>query len=445
MRRAGIWLAAALACAVPAHALEMTRAETVTLKNGVRLVMAPDQKAKSVDVAVWYDAGSRHDPAGRTGVAHLFEHLMFRGSSHVGDGEHGRLVRNEGGSSGAYATHDFMSFYETLPPDAVELAFRLEADRMSGLTLTDQVLDQERRLVADERERRATPISLALERAYALAFPNHPYGISVYGRPADLSKITLKELRDFYRARYGPSRALVTVVGSFSRDDVVSLARKYLEPIKGPSVKAPSLPADKPQTAERRAVTHAQVPLRVMMAAWRMPPRGHADWAPLSLLASVLTRANDAPLAARLIGTPPLAYSVQGDLDSRREASLFYLALAVAPNADSTDVERALFSELERLGREPVTEGDLERAKRQAETTIGFGLQTTRSRAQAIGSGCMLTGDTQDLDRLLDRVRATKAADLQRVAAQLTAARRNVVWLLPVADSGPGRSSGGRP
>jgi len=445
MRRAGIWLAAFLACAVPAHALEMTRSETVTLKNGLRLVMAPDAQAKSVDVAAWYDAGARYDAAGHTGTAHLFEHLMFRGSTHFGADEHSRLVRNEGGSSGAYATHDFMSYYETLPPDAVELAFRLEADRMTGLTLTQQALDAERPQVSDERELRATPISVALERAYALAFPGHPYGVSVFGRPSDLSKITLKDLRDFYRARYGPSRAIVTVVGNFSRDRVVELARKYFEPIKKASGKAPSLPAEKPQTAERRIAERAHVPLRVMMAAWRVPPRTQPDWASFSLLASVLTRANDAPLSARLIGTPPLAYSIQGDVDSRREGSLFYLALAVAPNADSAVVERTLFSELERLGREPLADSHLERAKRQTETTIEFGLQTTRSRAQAIGSGWMLANDTQDLDHLLERVRAAKPSDLQRAAGQLTAARRNIVWLLPMADTGPGGSSGGRP
>jgi zinc protease len=445
MRRAGIWLAAALACASPAHALDVMRSETVALKNGVRLVLSPDPVAKSVDVSVWYDAGSRHDAPGRTGVAHLFEHLMFRGSTHFGADEHSRLVRNEGGSSGAYATHDFISFYETLPPDALELAFRLEADRMTGLTLTQQGLDAERPLVAEERERRATPISVGLERAYALAFPNHPYGVSIFGRPADLSQVTLKNLRDFYGARFGPGNAVVTVVGNFSRERVLELARKYLEPVRGSSARAKALPADKPQTAERRAVERTHVPVRVLMTAWRIPPRNHPDWASFSLLATVLTRANDAPLATKLIGSPPLCFSIQGDVDSRREGALFYLALAVAPNADSAEVERTLYAELARLGREPVTESDLERAKHQTETTIGFGLQTTRSRAQALGSGWMLAGDPQDLDHLLERVRGASVADLQRVAAMLTRERRNVVWLLPSPTDGASSSGGGQP
>src|SRR5436309_15344527 len=135
MKRAGFLLAVMLACATEARALEVLRTETVTLKNGLRLVLAPDPKAHSVDLTVWYDAGSRYDAPTRTGVAHLFEHLMFRGSTHFGPDEHSRLVRNEGGTSGAYAAHDFIAFYETLPPDALELGLRLEADRMTGLNL----------------------------------------------------------------------------------------------------------------------------------------------------------------------------------------------------------------------------------------------------------------------------------------------------------------------
>lgn len=444
MRRASWWLAAVLAWATPALAIDMLNAETVTLKNGLRMVLAPDPQAKSVDLAVWYDAGSRYDPPGKAGVAHLFEHLMFRGSSHFGRDEHSRLVRAEGGTSGAYAAHDYIAFYETLPPDALELGLRLEADRMTGLELTPAGLDAERQQVAGERERRATPITAALERLYPLAFPNHPYGVPVFGRPADLASLTLKDCRDFYHARFGPGQAVVTVVGKFARDDALNLARKYLEPIRGAAGRASTKPAAKPQTTERRAVEHGNVPLRVLMVGWRMPPRTDPDWAPLSVLATLLTRADDAPLSRRLIADPPLCLSVQGDVDSRRDASLFYLALAVAPTSDSAAVERTLYAELERAAREPVAEADLERAKRQTETSVWFGLQTTRGRAQALGSGVALAGQPGDLERLLERVRAATPADLQRVAAQLTPSRRNVLWLLPEPDSERGQA-GGRP
>src|SRR5262245_59302379 len=442
MRRAGVWLAAVLACATPAWGADVLTAETVTLKNGLRLVLAPDPQAKSVDLAVWYDAGSRYDAPGKTGVAHLFEHLMFRGSSHFGPDEHTRLVRAEGGSSGAFAAPDFVAVYETLPPDALELAFRLEADRMTGLSITREGLDAERRLVADERARRATPIGDALDRTYGMAYPKHPYGVSVFGAPSDLSGLTLKDFRDFYRAHFGPKQAVVTVVGNFKRDDAVGFARKYFEPLSSSGAKSAALPTPKPQTAERRATERGDVGVRILMVAWAVPPRSHADWAPFSVLATLLTRAEDAPLNRALISDQPLCLSVQGDVDSRHDASMFYLAMAVAPAADSLAVEHALFDELSRLSREPVDEADLERAKRQTETSVWFGLQTPRSRAQALGSGTMLTGNPADLQRLLERVRAATPADLQRVVAQLTATRRNVLWLLPAAGAG---ATGGQP
>jgi zinc protease len=442
MRRAGLLLAAILTLAAPVLGAEsgLGPAETVILENGLRLVLAPDTLARSVDVAVWYDAGARHDKPGKAGVAHLFEHLMFRGSSKFGPDEHGRLVRAEGGTSGAYATHDFIAFYETLPPDALELALRLEADRMTGLQLTQAGLDAERSLVAGERRARGTPISVGIERLYALAFPSHPYGNSVYGREADLRQVTLQDLREFYRGQFGPGGATVTVVGNFERDQALALARRHLEPLKGAAPRATRAPALKPQTAEQRAVERAEVPVRVVLAGWRVPPRSDPTWPAYSVLSTLLTRASDAPIAQELMLGEPLGLSVQGDVDSRRDASMFYLALAVVPGADSAGVERRLMAAIARVATGPVSEVDLERAKRQTETGVWFGLQTPRGRAQALGTGQVLAGDPRDLDRLMAGIRACQAEDVARAARSLDVAHRNLVWLLP---SERGAAAGG--
>lgn len=443
MRRAGLLLAAILTLAAPARGAGsgLGPAETITLGNGLRLVLAPDSLARSVDVAVWYDAGARHDKPGKTGVAHLFEHLMFRGSSEFGPDEHGRLVRAEGGSSGAYATHDFIAFYETVPPDALELALRLEADRMTGLQLSQEGLDAERSLVAAERRARGTAISLGTERLYAMAFPSHPYGTSIYGREADLGRITLRDLRDFYRRHFGPSGATVTVVGNFDRGEALALARRHLGPLKGQRPPAARVPALERPTAERRASERADVPVRVLLAGWRVPPRTDPSWPAYSVLSTLLTRAIDAPIAKELTLGEALGLSVQGDVDSRRDASMFYLAVAVAPGADSAEVERRLMSAIARVAGEPVSEADLERAKRQTETGVWFGLQTPRGRAQALGLGQMMAGDPRDLERLLVRVRACTVEDMARAAKSLDAASCNLVWLLP-AEHGAGARGG---
>ena len=406
-------------------------ATLVTLKNGLRLVLAPDPLALAVDVTVWYDAGSRYDRPGKTGVAHLFEHLMFRGSAKFGAGEHGRRVRAEGGSSGAIATPDLTAFYETLPPDAVELAFQLEADRMTTLQLTQSGLDLERSQLAGERARRATPVGIGLDLLYAKAWEGHPYARSLYGSDADVARLTIQDLRDFYRARFGPDRALVTVVGRFDPAQVTSLARKYFEPLKPTGSRPETAPSPRPQDSERRAHGTAPASLRIVMVGWRVPPRTDADWPAFNLLGPLLTRANDAPLARALIVDRRLCASVQGDVDSRREGSVFYLAAPVLPDADSTEVEDALFRELGRLLVEPVKAADLERAKRQTETAVWTSLETVRGRAQALGSAAVLAGDPNDMERQMKRMRAVTAEDVRRAASRLDPARRVVVWLAP--------------
>jgi len=402
-----------------------------TLKNGLKLVLAPDPQATAIDVAVWYDAGSRHDRAGKTGLAHLFEHLMFRGSSRFAEGEHMRLIRAEGGSSGAFATPDFLCFYETLPPDAMELAFRLEADRMTGLNLSQAALDAERRNVGPERARRASVLSRGLERLYRLAYSTSPYRWPIYGEAADLPKLTLADAQGFYRQHFGPSNAVVTVVGRFDPAQVLAAARKAFEPLKG-SAAPGAVPMDKPQTAERRAVDTAGSPVRALMVAWRVPARTDARWPALDLLSVVLGRGTGSRLDRALVVDQPSCSSVDGDLESHKDESLIYFSAALLPRADSTEVERRLLGEIGRLTAEPIGEGELERAKRQLETAAWLSVQTSHGRGQALGQSVMLAGAPEDFTRQLERIRACTANDLMRVATLLDPARREVLWVSAV-------------
>lgn len=403
--------------------------QRITLKNGLRLVLAPDPQAAGLDVAVWYDAGSRHDRPGKTGLAHLFEHLMFRGSSHYGEGEHSRLVRAEGGSSGAFATPDFLCFYETLPSDALDLAFRLEADRMTGLVITQRGLDLERRNVPGERARRASVLNRGLERMYRLAYNASPYRWPIYGEPADLAKLTLADAQEFYRQYFGPGNAVVTVVGRFDPAEAAAQARTAFEPLRAGTAKTAPVAVEKPQTSERRAVDTAGSSARALMVGWRMPPRSDARWPALDLLSAVLGRGAGSRLYRKLVLEQPSCSSVQGDIESHKDESLLYVSAVLLPNADSTEVEKRLLGEIGRLTAEPVSESELERAKRQIETSAWLGLQTSHSRAQAIGQSVMLAGAPEDFTRQLDRIRGCTANDLTRVAMLLDPAQREVIWI----------------
>lgn len=355
---------AAAAIAVPVAALAAStepavapaaQVEVVTLKNGLRLLLAPDSKATAVDVAVWYDSGTRHERAGASGMAHLFEHLMFHGSENVEPQQHQRLIEAEGGTAGAATAPDYTCFFQTLPPDALELAFRLEADRMRSLRLTADDLAAERQQVRAEVARRfeSTQMGRALQSLYASVFRAHPYGWPVLGREADLDRLTLEQARAWYQTRYAPARALVTVVGRFERARALELARRWLEPVRRSGTAAASPPEPR-QTAERRGrvAGGAQVPL--LLLGWRGPAPTDPDLAALQVLANVLGRGTSARLQRGLVERERVAALVQSDLDARRDASVFHVAVAASPKADTTALEPLVLAEVERLATEPV-------------------------------------------------------------------------------------------
>ncbi len=280
--------------------------------------MAPDPEAAAVDVAVWYDAGSRHDKPGKTGVAQLFERLMFAGSTRFALNEHSRLIRAEGGSSGSYSAPDFTCFYQTLPPDALDLAFRLEADRMTGLQLSQEVLDRERKRAEMDRARQSSSISRGIERLYAEAYAAHPYRRPIHGSASERARVTLQDCLDFYRRRYGPRNAVVTVVGKFDPEQAAAMARERFGRLKSTGAAEPTRKeTEPPQNGERRVQEAAPVTVRVLMGAWRMPARSDPDWAAANLLSIVLGRGSTSRLA-RALTDEGLCLSVQAGMNTRR-------------------------------------------------------------------------------------------------------------------------------
>jgi predicted Zn-dependent peptidase len=262
----------------------------------------------------------------------------------------------------------------------------------------------------------------------------------VYGQSADLSKLTLADAQEFYRQHFGPANAVVTVVGRFDPEQARTLARKYFEPLRATGGRAPALPPmDKPQPAERRAIDNAGSPLRALLAAWRLPPRTDPRWPALDVLSFVLVRGTSSRLSKALVYERRLCASVQGELDSHKDESLFYVSAPLLQNADTAEVERRLFGEIGRLSAETVSNDELEKAKRQIETATWLGLQNSRGRAQVIGYSVMLSGNDQDFARQLERIRAVTPNDVLEAARLLDPARREVLWIVP----GPG--AGGRP
>ena len=420
--------------------------QTEQLPNGLRVVLAPDPDAAAVDVSVWYEAGLRAEKSGQRGIAHLFEHLMFDGSAHVPRRGHQARIDAVGGNAGAVTTADGICFFETVPASGLQTALELEADRMTGLTLDAARLDGERTAIRIERQQPGlnSPLQVGLRLAAETAYGEHPYHSPVMGSDAELAKLTVKDVEAWYRARFGPRRAVLIIVGRFDPDEALRLAHRHFDALRGGEVAAATAKPVAPTAARRRWLRTA-LPFRLLVMGWTGPGRDDPDGVPLALLATLLARGDAARLSGQLIEQQRLCFFIEGDVDARRDASLFTLVAGLQPGADSAAVEHALVQSVERVAGEPPADAELARARKQLENRILFGWQSSRGRAQAVGSAVAMGGDISDPVRQLERVRSCTPADVQRTAARwLSTPRRSVVWLAARPESGAGAGGGAR-
>lgn len=411
---------------------------TVTLKNGLRVVLAPDSAAMAVDVAVWYPAGTRAERAGLAGASHLAERLMFRGSATVPDGEHVRRILAEGGSVNTQMSPDYACFWQTVPAEAVPLALRLEAARMTGLSYGAEAFEAERRAArADLRGWRDRPVvTLALAQLRATLFEGHPYGRLLYGSDADLARMTAKDFESWRRGAYAPGAAVLTIVGRFDAEATLALVRRTFESL--PKGSAAALPAVKDLApGERRGWTRENTPARLLLAGWRVPPASDPDAPAFELLAQVLGGGEKSRLNAALVQDWHAALLTQAGVVPNREASMFWAMAALGADADSSTAERALLDQVGRLAREAIPGDELDRARAQLLTGELFRLQTVHARAQALGEAQVFAGDPAVAERRLAQLAALTPADLQRAAQRvLTETTRAVVWLAPREEAG---------
>ncbi len=403
------------------------------LPNGLTLVLAPDARAGGVDVTVWYRAGTRWETAGKTGVTHMVEQLMFR-SAPPGEDDYIRRVRRTGGSVGAESTPDYSSFYETVPPEAMETVFAMEADRMAELRLTPEKVEAVRSLVRQNDERTTqSPIVRGLQQLFADAFEGHPYAWPAIGRKADLGAITLDDCLAWHRERYGPGNAIVTVAGRFREADAIAAAKRTFGRVKARPVPHDDVAPPAAPPARRTVDTYAFAGPSVLLG-WPVGGASSADVPAFELLARYLAGDSDAPLNRAVIGRDKPSAYVQCGLESRRDAGLVFALAALQAGADSAavaGVESAMKEAVARIAREGVNEERLARVQKGAEVARLFSLQRSRDRAQALGRARLLGADA-DAALAVAPPHPPRAADLQAAAQRLASGRGPVVvWMLP--------------
>jgi zinc protease len=419
--------------------------ETARLDNGLRVVVAEDRGAPVVCVNLWYDVGSRHEPAGQTGFAHLFEHLMFEGSAHVAKTEHMKLVQGSGGSLNATTNPDRTNYFETMPAEHLELALWLEADRMGGLVpaLTQETLDNQREVVKNERRQRYdnVPYGDAWLRLLPLLYPaGHPYHHATIGSMEDLNAAALETFQAFHAQYYAPNNAVLTVVGDASTAEVLALAEKYFGAIEAVAdiPAAPDGHLSSPATEPVRETVTGAVPAARIYLSHRTHPFGTAGYDTVTVLATVLGSGRGSRLYQRLADGKRLAqpdYIGAYGVDLAHAPAPLIVTATVRDGVSVEDLEAGLSEVLDSLVTEPVTEAELDRAKALLTTSWWRQLSTVGGRADVLGRYATQFGDPASAGYRLPAWLAVTADDIAQVAAQmLRPASRVTLTYLPEGD-----------
>jgi len=429
----------------PAESLPTLPHEQYTLENGLEVILHEDHRVPLVAVSVWYHVGALHERTGRSGFAHLFEHMMFQGSPHVGSDQHFRILQQVGGTQiNGTTSFDRTNYFETVPANALETALWLESDRMGFLlgSLTQKSLDNQIDVVQNERRQSIEnrPYGLMDELLTQTLFPPpHPYSGNVIGSLEDIAAATLDDVREFFRTYYTPANATLTLAGDFDREEVEALVDKYFGPLSGrpePEHEVPSLP-----TIDEELVIPFQEPigrLPKISMAWLAPPAFHADTAALDMLAHVISGTRSARLDRRVSHEELIAQSVTAYFREQEAGSVFQIELVVRPGRTLEEAKAAIDEVLAGLRENPPTEAELRRALntwetdtfRQLELLGGFG-----GRAEKLQAYNHYLDDPDRLAWDVDRHRDVTTEDLAAVLREHITDRRVVILASPIDGS----------
>ncbi|HEX4950450.1 MAG TPA: pitrilysin family protein [Blastocatellia bacterium] len=413
-------------------AVPQVKYKETKLKNGLRVFLIEDHSAPVISLALIYDVGSRNEKQGRTGFAHLFEHMMFQGSENVGKSEHFILVDTNGGFMNGTTNEERTLYFETLPANQLDLMLFLEADRMKGLDISKENLDNQRNAVQEERRLGVDnqPYGKLFEQFGETMFDNFNYKHSVIGSMADLNAASVEDVKEFFRIYYAPNNAVLTLVGDFKPNEALSKIKKYFEGIPAQPSPPPVDTKEPEQTAERRFTVDdelAQLPL--LRIGYKGVYGNTPDAYALQVLGTVLGGGQSSRLYQKLVKEKQLTLSASSFASTRRGPGSFQLSATIAPNKKVEDVEAAIYEEIARLQQEPIADWELAKAKQFAKrNAIG-------SRASSLGLAISLTeyvvayNDPNLINTQLDKVLAVTKEDVQRVAKKYLQANNRTVGI----------------
>ncbi|MBN8772595.1 MAG: insulinase family protein [Thiobacillus sp.] len=397
----------------------------VTLDNGLRVIVQEDHRAPVMVSQVWYRAGSMDEFNGTTGVAHVLEHMMFRGTKTVPPGEFSKRIAAAGGRENAFTNRDHTAYFQQMQKDRLELAMQLESDRMANLVIRDDLFAKEMQVVMEERRLRTDdqPQSVVYERLMATAYQESPYRRPVIGWMDDLQHMTAQDARDWYARWYVPNNATLVVAGDVKSDDVIAMAKRYFGVIP-----ARALPVRKPQDepaqiGEKRVVVKVPAKVPYLLMTWHAPVL--RDWekdtAPyaLQILAGVLSGNDSARLQKSLVKTQQIAVSTSAGYDAvSRGPGMFMIDATPAPGKTTDELEKAIRGQIEQIQRDGVSEAELARVKAQVIAADVFQRDSLFFQAMQLGEYVTAGLPPEALAHRVEKLRAVSAGEVQAAAKQ---------------------------
>ena len=400
------------------------------LANGLQQISVVNPASAAVSVQVWYRVGGKDDPAGRSGFAHLFEHLMFKGTKNTAPESFDRLTEDVGGQNNAFTAEDMTVYQSEVPSNHLERVLWAEADRLAYLTVDDKNLASERLVVIEELRQRvqADPYGRLFDALAEYSYSQHPYRRTVIGKQADLEAASLADVRTFHSTYYRPDNAVLVVAGDFDPGQLDAWVDRHFAPLAAPATPIPRVNVTEPlRSADRRVVLNApQVPLPALALLWQGPPANHPDAPALEVVAALLAAGESSRLNEALVYRSQIAQSVGFSADLHADAGQI-VAYAIAASARSLRLlEAALFTELQRLGHKAIAAAEMERVRARLLTGALLARQTPQGLANALGEAVVVYGDARAADRRLTRLQAVTAADVQRVLTHYVLRARRV-------------------
>ncbi len=418
-------------------------AREVKLANGLTIVLLEEHEVPMANLQVWYHVGSKDELPGHTGFAHLFEHLMFKGSAHVGPDEHSRIIEAIGGFDNAYTNDDTTVFFETFPSDYLERMLWLEADRMGSLNVDQANFDSERQVVKEERRVRIDnqPYGRLQEDLYAAAFTVHPYHHTTIGSMADLDKATLDEVRKFHDTYYKPNNATMVIVGDFQSAEAVGWAKKYFDGIPASAGPIPRIAQPEPPQTAQRVVhkSYANSPLPAVVIGYKMPARYAPDSYGLDLASNILAAGESSRLYRALVYKQRIALEAGGFGNFTEDPNLFWAFAIMNQGHTAEEGEKAVVAELDEMKAKPVDAKEMDKAKNQEIASFVLGRSTDQEKADALGAATVLGKDPNLVNTELERYLKESGEDIERVARKYFVSQQSTVLLIGAPAAEPGK------